>query len=91
MPKPTVDELRDRFFYHPPPNQARIDAHAARLGHAREIVAHQINNPIGAILNSAEYALLCQDDEQAHAILLRALNDNLAEAKRCATEVARID
>lgn len=26
--KPTDDELRQRFFYHPPPNQARIDAHA---------------------------------------------------------------
>ena len=26
--KPTVDELRNRFIYHPPPNKERIDAHA---------------------------------------------------------------
>jgi len=47
-------------------------------------VAHQINNPIGAILNCAEYALMCRDDEDARTILERALKDNLAEARRCA-------
>ena len=26
--KPTDDELRNRFIYHPPPNKERIDAHA---------------------------------------------------------------
>lgn len=47
-------------------------------------VAHQINNPIGAILNCAEYALLCRGDDEALAIYERALRDNLAEARRCA-------
>lgn len=47
-------------------------------------VAHQINNPIGAILNCAEYALLCREDDDARAIYERALRDNLAEARRCA-------
>ncbi len=47
-------------------------------------VAHQINNPIGAILNCAEYALMCRDDEDSRAIYERALRDNLAEARRCA-------
>ncbi len=27
-PKPSDGELRNRFIYHPPPNQARIDAHS---------------------------------------------------------------
>jgi PAS domain S-box-containing protein len=47
-------------------------------------VAHQINNPIGAILNCSEYALLCRDDEDARDIFERALIDNLAEVQRCA-------
>ncbi len=47
-------------------------------------VAHQINNPIGAILNCSEYALLCSGDEDARDIFERALTDNLAEARRCA-------
>ena len=47
-------------------------------------VAHQINNPIGAILNCAEYAIVCRDDEDAKSIFERALMDNLAEARRCA-------
>ena len=28
MSKPTDADLRNRFFYHAPPNQARIDDHA---------------------------------------------------------------
>lgn len=28
MSKPTDTELENRFFYHPPPNQARVDAHS---------------------------------------------------------------
>ncbi|MEZ4282222.1 MAG: ATP-binding protein, partial [Myxococcota bacterium] len=47
-------------------------------------VAHQINNPIGAILNCSEYALMCSSDEDARDIFERALLDNLAEAQRCA-------
>lgn len=47
-------------------------------------VAHQINNPIGAILNGAEYALLCRDDDDASETFERALRDILSEARRCA-------
>ncbi len=50
-------------------------------------VAHQINNPIGGILNSAEYALLCEDDEQALSIFRDALTLNAAEARRCGSIV----
>ncbi|MBY0399084.1 PAS domain S-box protein [Myxococcota bacterium] len=56
----------------------------AAVGTLAAGVAHQINNPIGAILNCAEYALLCGDDEEALEIYERALRDNLAEARRCA-------
>ncbi|MFK7895678.1 MAG: ATP-binding protein [Myxococcota bacterium] len=56
----------------------------AAVGTLAAGVAHQINNPIGAILNSAEYALLCQKDEDAQQIFTRVLQDNLDEAKRCA-------
>lgn len=47
-------------------------------------VAHQINNPIGAILNCAEYALMCRNDDDARDTYERALMDNLGEARRCA-------
>lgn len=47
-------------------------------------VAHQINNPIGGILNSSEFALLCRDDADVLAIYERALRDNRDEARRCA-------
>lgn len=56
----------------------------AAVGTLAAGVAHQINNPIGAILNSAEYALMCRNDEDANQIFERVLNDNLTEAKRCA-------
>jgi PAS domain S-box-containing protein len=56
----------------------------AAVGTLAAGVAHQINNPIGAILNSAEYALLCRDDKDANEIFQRVLQDNLTEAKRCA-------
>ncbi|GBE23758.1 hypothetical protein BMS3Bbin02_00023 [bacterium BMS3Bbin02] len=29
MPKPTEAELRNRFFFHPPPDQDRINKHEA--------------------------------------------------------------
>lgn len=51
-------------------------------------VAHQINNPVGSILNSAEYALMCEEDVDAKAIWKRALEVNAAEARRCA-EIVR--
>ncbi len=56
----------------------------AAVGTLAAGIAHQINNPIGAILNSAEFALLCREDENASAEFERALRANLAEAQRCA-------
>ncbi len=59
----------------------------AAVGTVAAGVAHQINNPIGAILNSAEYALLCRNDEDASQTFERVSDDNLTEAKRCAQRV----
>ncbi len=56
----------------------------AAVGTLAAGVAHQINNPIGAILNSAEYALLCRDEADFKAVFEHALRVNLAEARRCA-------
>lgn len=56
----------------------------AAVGTLAAGVAHQINNPIGAILNSTEYALLCRDDDDAPRIFEEALQANLVEARRCA-------
>ncbi len=56
----------------------------AAVGTLAAGVAHQINNPIGAILNSTEYALLCRDDEDSTRVFEEALQANLVEARRCA-------
>jgi len=56
----------------------------AAVGTLAAGVAHQINNPIGAILNSAEFALLCREDEDSSVAFEKALRVNLAEARRCA-------
>ena len=46
-------------------------------------LAHQINNPIGSILNSAEYALLCEEDQNADSVWKEALLESVAQARRC--------
>ncbi|MCR9096764.1 MAG: ATP-binding protein [bacterium] len=56
----------------------------AAIGTLAAGVAHQINNPIGAILNAAEYALLCEDQDDALAVFGDALRANADEARRCA-------
>ncbi len=50
-------------------------------------IAHQINNPVGSILNSAEYALMCEQDPDAMEIFKQAMMVNAAEARRCAVIV----
>lgn len=56
----------------------------AAVGTLAACVAHQINNPIGAILNSAEFAMLCREEDDAEAVFEQALQVDLAEARRCA-------
>lgn len=56
----------------------------AAVGTLAAGVAHQINNPIGLILNSAEYALLCAEDSDSKETFKHALEVNVIEAKRCA-------
>ena len=55
----------------------------ASLGILAAGVAHQINNPTGAILVSAQFALACEDDRNRDRIWRSALEANAAEAIRC--------
>ncbi len=55
----------------------------ASVGTLASGLAHQINNPIGSILNAAEYALLCEHDENVHTVWKAALLDSVEQSKRC--------
>ncbi len=68
-------------------DQLRNADRLAAVGTLAAGVAHQINNPVGSILNSAEYALLCENDDDAMETWKRALEVNAHEAKRCAAIV----
>jgi len=56
----------------------------ASIGTLAAGVAHEINNPIGGILISAQYALASADDPERDAIWRRALEESEAQALRCA-------
>ncbi len=55
----------------------------ASLGTPAAGVAHQINNPLGAILNGAELALICEGESDSQALWKRKLDDHVQQAKRC--------
>lgn len=64
----------------------------ASIGTLAAGVAHQINNPIAAIMASAEYALLAAQDggESADAIRDEALRSVISEAARCGQIVKNV-
>lgn len=55
----------------------------ASIGTLAAGIAHQINNPIGAILTSADFALLVANEEGAEQVRAEALADIRAQAVRC--------
>jgi two-component system NtrC family sensor kinase len=59
----------------------RQNERLASLGTLSAGIAHQINNPIGAIMAGSEYALLCDDQPETWR---ETLLDNLESARRCA-------
>lgn len=62
----------------------------ASVGTLAAGVAHQINNPIGAILMSSEYALQCEGDGDEREIWRSALVTNVEHAERCGNIVRSI-
>jgi signal transduction histidine kinase len=62
----------------------------AAIGTLAAGIAHQINNPIGAILTSAQFATLVADDEDGDRIRRDALVDIQNEAVRCGKIVRSI-
>ena len=56
----------------------------ASIGTLAAGVAHEINNPIGAILISAQYALASGDDAKRESIWRMALEESESQAMRCA-------
>ncbi len=46
-------------------------------------LAHEINNPVGSVLASAQYALMVRNDPDGPAEVEEALHNIVAEARRC--------
>jgi PAS domain S-box-containing protein len=46
-------------------------------------ISHEINNPLGAILNRAQLALICGDDPDCPVEYREALEEIIHQAKRC--------
>jgi len=63
--------------------QLRASERLASIGTLASGIAHEINNPVGAILAAAQLAQIVRKDPTAAAQIDSALVDIVAEAKRC--------
>lgn len=63
--------------------QLRASERLASIGTLASGIAHEINNPVGAILAAAQLAQLLRKDPAAATQIDSALVDIVAEAKRC--------
>lgn len=55
----------------------------ASVGTLAAGLAHQVNNPVGAILMAAEFARYCEGEPDELQVLRRAMEDIVNEARRC--------
>ncbi len=55
----------------------------ASVGTLAAGIAHQINNPVGSILNAAQFALMCEDEDDAQLLWRETLQRCVEEARRC--------
>ncbi len=62
----------------------------ASVGTLAAGIAHEINNPIGAILNAAELAIMCREDEDAHDQQAQILDEIAQLAMRCGSIVRSV-
>ncbi len=63
--------------------QLRASERLASIGTLASGIAHEINNPVGAILAAAQLAQMLRSDAEAGRQVDAALVDIVAEAKRC--------
>lgn len=70
---------------------ASRSARLASIGTLASGIAHQINNPLGAITVAADFALICMDDDELDLQLIKqSLRTTMDEAKRCSKIVRGI-
>jgi PAS domain S-box-containing protein len=66
----------------------RRNQRLASVGTLAAGIAHEINNPVGGILMASQYARTVLGREDAEAVIVKALEDIEADAKRC-SEIVR--